>query len=196
MAHEAKQVKELLTSYELSPRHAAYCRESFADLRPHYHNERHCYSTAVTFHELAEEASLPLETRRNGFVAALYHDARHRMASNDDVNIKAAIQWVREADFFEDSIDLKQVARLIRATNNTNETFRNKTELLLHDADVLQTVKGTLVENLLWQKRLAEEVATAITFESSLKFVRDSIRCPETVDFLKRTVLDRILPKG
>lgn len=187
---DSNKLGEALQAYSLSDRHIKYCKESFATLRPSYHNEEHCYSTALTFHELAEQSDLNVETRRNGFVAALYHDARHLMASDDAVNIKSALDWIKQADFFEDSIDLKQVSRLIRATNNANEHFRNRAEVLMHDADVLQTVKGSIVENVLWQKRLAEELASNITAENSLRFVLDSVRAPETLAFLKRKLKD------
>lgn len=185
---EQDRVETALVELDLNVKHASYCSKSFAELRPRYHNELHCFSTALTFRELAEVAQLPLDEMRHGFLAALYHDAAHLMKTKDALNVKSAIKWVRGADFLEDSLDLSEIERLIRATQNDRKRFTTKAELLIHDADVLQTVKGSVMDNLLWQKRLAEELALSVTWESSLHFVLDNVHCPETMELIKRTL--------
>lgn len=189
MAHDATKVRELLTQLGLSEAHSDLCKKSFAQLRPAYHNELHCYSTAITFHELATKAKLSLDELRHGFLAALYHDAQHLMASDDSLNIASAVAWLKQSAIpAEKGVSLERVCELVQATHNKRTEFENLVEELLHDADVLQTVKGSLRENLLWQRRLMRETGLLVTVETSVAFVLRSLHTKESLRLLKRAL--------
>lgn len=172
---------KLLTAlgyYRLSRHHLVHVEESFRIFRPAYHNEEHCFSTALTFHDLAQAAGLSWADGRHGFLAALYHDAHHIMAGDDWQNVTAAVNWLHASPLLEEGVDGQRVVELIEQTMNTNEAFTERVALLLHEADLLQTVKGTVEENRLWQEKLAEEFAKPITEEDSLAFVRTKLQDP------------------
>lgn len=160
---------------------------SFQKHRPEYHNEEHCYSTAVTFYELAKKADLDYHSTVNGFIAALYHDANHQEDSDDRVNIFHAIQWYSTTPSqaragLTDSL----VTWLIRSTLNTLTTFNTTAEALIHDADILQTVKSTdASENAEWRERLARELSTELTHGYSLAFAKSALVTAEGKELLE-----------
>lgn len=189
MAKEELQAQKILARLELSPAHVEACKKSFAQLRPAYHNELHCYSTAITFDELATKAKLPPDEHRHGFLAALYHDAQHLMAEDDTLNICSAVEWLKQAHLPKElGIDVERVCELVKATHNKRVEFHSRVEELLHDADVLQTVKGTVRENLLWQRRLMKETGLLVTVETSIAFVLKSLHTQESLALLKKTL--------
>lgn len=141
-------------------------------MRPAYHNELHCYSTALTFHELALLEGLPLAEVRAGALAALYHDAAHQQAPEDDVNLTAAVAWLEsEAKGLEEEALLTRVAKLILGTHNRRSEHGSPVEEVLHDADLLQTVKGTPEVNQQWQAWLQKESGKTVTEEGSFAYV-------------------------
>lgn len=188
MTRDETTARDLLQSYGLSEKHVNLCKDSYAQLRPPYHNEQHCFSTAVTFHELAVASKLTHSSLLNGLVAAIYHDARHIMAPNDERNIDSSVWYLRQRVMLDDDLNPSEVERLIRATLNTKRAFHYRDEVVLHDADVLQTVKGSYRENAVWRERLVSELGGEVTPDSSFHFVNYSLLSVEGKELLRRAL--------
>lgn len=185
--HLKAQVQQKLSHLNLAPTHADRVEASFQTHRPVYHNEEHCYSTALTFYELAKTARLSFHLISNGFIAALYHDANHQEDPDDRINISRAIHWYSMTPT-QDRVGLSDplVTWLIRATLNTLKDFKHPVEGLIHDADVLQTVKSTdAQENELWMARLSQELSMPVDRESSLTFAKSALVTQQGKDLLE-----------
>lgn len=180
-------VKTLLRDLSLSESLADHVEKSFQKSRPAYHNEEHCYSTTLTFYELANDAGLDPGLVKNGVVAALYHDAHYPEDKDDSVNISQAVQWYQSApESYRAGLSDSLVTALIKSTLNTLKTFDSKAEALIHDSDTLQTVKSSVEEeNAEWRTRLNTELGISVTRESSLVFARESLVTDEAKALLE-----------
>lgn len=177
-------VESLFRLHDLNPAHLKTVVESFHSHRPAYHNELHCYSTVLTFDRLALTVGVAPHLHREGLIAALYHDAAHGSLKPDSRNIEASLLWLRERAPLEGDLQVERIEEYIRDTTAKGRSPKTTVGLMLHEADILQTVKGTPEENSFWQACLSQETGRLVTAESSRAYVSRRLHLPESKELM------------
>jgi hypothetical protein len=100
-----------------------------------YHGTPHLYVVTLGAHELALMEALSKHEVLNVVLAALFHDFNHQYSTDDSVNIKCAVEAVREhlSDF-----DVERIECLVSSTRFPyTDVPQDTSEGVMRDADIL-----------------------------------------------------------
>ena len=139
-----------------------------------YHNYNHIHSVwervveNPLFKTLSDKEKFCLQ------MAAIFHDAAHSATNTEEVNLKLAVECLKEFNKKEKVLtddELELIVSLIHSTNNRRLTFILEDEhyisrAILKDADVTQTIS----EDDFWRQRLSEEIRTEPSIERDIEF--------------------------
>lgn len=139
-----------------------------------YHNYKHIHSVwervveNPLFKTLSDKEQFCLQ------MAAIFHDAAHSARNTEEVNLKLAVECLKEFNQKEKVLtdnELELVVSLIHSTDNRRLTFILEDEhyvarAILKDADVTQTIS----EDNFWRERLYEEIGAEPTIEGAFEF--------------------------
>lgn len=100
-----------------------------------YHGTPHLYVVALGAHELALMENLPEDEVRNVVLAALFHDFNHQYSTDDSVNIKCAVEAVRE---HLSAFDVERIECLVSSTRFPYVAVpQDISEGIMRDADII-----------------------------------------------------------
>lgn len=139
-----------------------------------YHNYKHIHSVwgrvieNPLFETLSDKEQFCLQ------MAAIFHDATHSATNTEEVNLKLAVECLKEFNQKEKVLtdeELELVISLIQSTDNRRLTFILEDEhyvsrAILKDSDVTQTIS----EDDYWRKCLSEEMGTEPSVERDIEF--------------------------
>jgi hypothetical protein len=126
-----------------------------------YHNSAHMLSTAVRAAAIFDAIHPRNLARGNLVMAALLHDADYAGAPDDEINIARAVAFAKRFLSARTDFDISEIEKLIRATQFPHKHTAEIGEMIIQDADLLQTVPGASEDYRVWLERLSRETGKA-----------------------------------
>lgn len=100
-----------------------------------YHGTPHLYVVTLGAYELAFMEGLSHDATRQVTLAALFHDFDHQLSTDDAVNIKCAVEAVREHLVGD---DVERIVALVQSTSFPYaQAPQDTAEGIMRDADIL-----------------------------------------------------------